>query len=82
MLIIFVYTPSIAVVFSFTKDFNILTLSPFQSNGEIKAKVSLDREAKDTYTVEITARDNGKPSLSKSTLYSKRSEIKEVLFAV
>ena len=44
---------------------NIMCFTYLQVSGEIKAKVSLDREAKDLYTVQVTGTDNGTPKRSK-----------------
>ena len=44
--------------------FIILNFLMLQDNGEIKAKVTLDRETTPSYTFDIIAKDSGSPSKS------------------
>ena len=41
-----------------------MTFVIFQNGGEIKAKISLDRETTPSYTLDIRAKDRGSPCLN------------------
>ena len=52
------------IVYSIVSAGNDHTAFAFRSNGDLIAKKVLDRERKDSYSIEIVAEDQGQPSLS------------------